>query len=45
MFPTIHTLVYDNSKPDLKSASFKICGALLTFIQKKQSGFKGERHV
>jgi hypothetical protein len=45
MFPTIHTLVYDNSKPDLKSASFKICGAWLPLSKKMQSGFKGERRV
>src|SRR5882724_916247 len=34
--PTIHTLVYANSKPDLKSASFKICGAWLPLSKKRK---------
>jgi hypothetical protein len=34
--------VYDNSKPGLKSASLKICGAWLPLSKKTQRGFKGE---
>jgi hypothetical protein len=36
--PKVFLLVYDNSKPDLKSASFKF--ALVTLIQKNAKCFK-----
>ena len=37
--PKVFLLVYDNSKPDLKSASFKF--ALVTYPKKTQSVLKG----